>query len=170
MPDLPEPIPTGPDGSLVEGVARVVGVDGAVAWLEPEQSSSCAGCASVGCGSKGFGTLASRLAARRFPLAGHPDLRVGERVVVGVRGDALIKAALTAYVLPLVAMLGVAVLAQVLARHDGVTLAASVAGLLLGLGIARRWAGRLAARGVIAPRFLRRAGLDRSCRLTESGW
>lgn len=169
MPDFLKQNLTESGATLVEGIARVVVVDGAVAWLEPEQSPSCAGCASLGCGAKGLGTLASRLAARRFPLAGHPDLRVGERVVVGVRGDALLKAALTAYVLPLVAMLGVAVLAQSLAGHDGITLAASVVGLLLGLGIARRWASRLAARGVIAPRFLRRAGLDQSCRLTESG-
>ena len=170
MPDLPAPIPTGLDESLVEGIARVVGVDGAVAWLEPEQGPSCAGCASLGCGARGLGTVASRLAARRFPLTGHLDLRVGDRVVVGVRGDALLKAALTAYALPLVAMLGAGGLAQSLAGNDGVTLAASVAGLLLGLGIARRWASRLTARGVIAPRFLRRAGLGSSCRLTESGW
>jgi len=148
----------------------VVVVDGAVAWLEPEQGPSCAGCASLGCGSKGLGTLASRLAARRFPLTGHPDLRVGDRVVVGVRGDALLKAALTAYVLPLVAMLGAGVLAQALAGQDGITLVASVVGLVLGLGIARRWADRLTARGVIAPRFLRRAGLGQSCRPTETGW
>jgi sigma-E factor negative regulatory protein RseC len=170
MPDFPEQSLTESSAALVEGIAHVVAVEGAVAWLEPEQGPSCAGCASVGCGSKGLGTLASRLAARRFPLTDCPDLRVGDRVVVGVRGDALLKAALTAYVLPLVAMLAAAILAQSLAGHDGVTLAASVAGLLLGLGIARRWASRLTARGVIAPRFLRRAGLGSSCRLTESGW
>ena len=109
--------------------------------------------------------MASRLAARRFPLTGHPDLRVGDRVVVGVRGDALLKAALTAYALPLVAMLGAGVFAQSLAGNDSVTLAASVAGLLLGLGIARFWAGWLTARGITAPRFLRRAGFGQSCRL-----
>ncbi|MBS1224850.1 MAG: Positive regulator of sigma activity [Proteobacteria bacterium] len=166
MPDLPEPIPAGPDESLVEGVARVVSVDGAVAWLEPEQGPSCAGCTSQGCGARGLGTVASRLAARRFPLTGHPDLRVGDRVVVGVRGDALLKAALTAYALPLVAMLGAGVLAQTLAGNDGVTLAASVAGLLLGLGVARFWAGGLTARGITTPRFLCRAGFGQSCRLT----
>ena len=166
MPDLPEPLPTGLDDSLVEGIARVVSVDGAVAWLEPEQGPSCAGCASQGCGARGLGTVASRLAARRFPLTGHPDLRVGDRVVVGVRGDALLKAALTAYALPLAAMLGAGVFAQSLVGHDSVTLAASVAGLLLGLGIARFWAGGLTARGITAPRFLRRAGFGQSCRLT----
>ena len=166
MPNLLDQIPTRSGADLLEGVARVVAIDGTVAWLEPEQGPSCAGCASSGCGAKGLGTVASRLAARRFPLTGHPDLRVGDRVVVGVRGDALLKAAFTAYALPLAAMLGSGVLAQSLAGNDGITLAASVVGLFLGVGVARLWAGRLAARGVTAPRFLRRADFGQSCRLT----
>jgi sigma-E factor negative regulatory protein RseC len=146
------------EGALIEGTARVVAVDGRVAWLEPEQTGSCGGCAAAAtCGSKGIGTLASRLEARRFPLDDAPGLAVGERVVVGVREDALVKASLTAYALPLVTMFAAGSLAQAATGRDGPTLAACVAGLALGLGIARLLARRLAASGRIAPRLLRRA-------------
>ncbi|MEI6414401.1 MAG: SoxR reducing system RseC family protein [Pseudomonadota bacterium] len=153
------------DLALIEGVARVVAIEGDVAWLEPEQSTSCGGCtSSPACGEKGLGTVASRLAARRFPITDHPGLAVGERVVVGVRGDALMKAAATAYAVPLMALLVAGGIAQWAADNDGITLAASVVGLALGLGLAHLGAIRL--RGVITPRFLRRAGSSPVCHLT----
>jgi len=71
MPDFPEQSLTESGAALVEGIARVVAVEGAVAWLEPEQGPSCAGCNLPGLWRQGLGTVASRLAARRFPLAGH---------------------------------------------------------------------------------------------------
>lgn len=165
MNDREEQVPSESAEFLVEGLARVVALDYGHVWLEPEQGTSCGGCSSLGCGAKGLGTVASRLAARRFALAGHPELRVGDRVVVGVRGDALLKAAGTAYAIPLLVMLVAGSLAQSLAGHDGITLAASLSGLFLGLGIARLWAGRLAARGVTSPRFLRRIDEGQSCQL-----
>lgn len=151
---------TPPDFSappLVEGLAHVVAVEGGVAWLEPEQTSSCGGCAASGaCGAKGIGTTAGRLEARRFSLAGQ-NLAVGDTVVVGISESALIKASLTAYVIPLVAAFGFAALAQWIDGRDGVSLVAMIAGLVLGLALARLRAARLSARGELAPRFLRRA-------------
>ena len=154
------------DSSLIEGIARVVGVDGTVAWLEPEQGGTCAHCASsAACSSKGLGTLANRLEARRFPITGHPDLAVGDRVVVGVRGDTLVKAALLTYALPLVLLFTAGGLAQWVAGSDAVTLAASFCGLLLGLGAITIGAGRLFGRGGSAPRLLRRLGSGQACHL-----
>ncbi|WP_295389306.1 SoxR reducing system RseC family protein [uncultured Thiodictyon sp.] len=156
--DTDERLETG-STELVEGTARVVEVTGAVAWLEPEATTSCGGCAASGaCGAKGIGTIANRVAARRFPLRDHPELRVGDRVVVGVRGDALVKAALTAYAMPLVTLFLGGGLAQWAWGTDATTIAASVGGLLFGLVLARLGAGRLFASGASAPRFLRRVG------------
>ena len=146
----------------VEGIARVVRVEGVVAWLEPEQTTSCGSCASAatcgsGSGSPGIGTVASRMEARRFALENPRGLRVGERVVVGVDARALIKASLTAYAMPLVAALATGGLAQWAVGSDLVTMGAMAAGLLAGLLAARVGAHRLSARGDLAPRFLRRA-------------
>ena len=153
--------------AMVEGFATVVAVEGGVAWLEPEQTSSCGSCASSSaCGAKGIGTMASRLEARRFQLDNHAGLVVGERVVVGIRENALVKASLTAYAIPLAAMLGTGALAQWAADSDGITMAAMVAGLLFGLGIARLSASHLSSRGDLAPRFLRRANVGVVCKIS----
>jgi sigma-E factor negative regulatory protein RseC len=101
---------------------------------------------------------------RRFPLTNAPGLRVGERVVVGVSERALLKASGTAYALPLLFMFGAGGVAQWLAGSDGITMAAMVAALGLGL-VAAHWGARaLVARGQLAPRFLRRAGADEICK------
>jgi len=144
--------------AMVEGIAHVVAVEGNLAWLEPEQTSTCGSCASSSaCGAKGIGTTANRLEARRFSLENQAGLAVGERVVVGIRENALVKASLTAYAIPLATALIAGALAQWADGRDGITLAAMVGGLLLGLGLARLIASHLSARGELAPRFLRRA-------------
>ena len=148
----------------VEGIAKVVAVDGDVIWLEPETTTSCGGCASAQtCGSKGIGSIASRVEARRFALDNPAGLVVGERVVVGVGDTALLKASLTAYAIPLVAALGLGGLAQWLYGSDGITMATMVGGLAIGLWAASRSARRLAARGELAPHFLRRAAPGETC-------
>ena len=155
----------------VEGIARVVEVEDDVIWMEPEQTASCGGCASSSaCGAKGIGSIASRLEARRFPLCdATAGLAVGERVVVGVHDGALIKASLTAYAVPLALSLGAGGVAQALAGSDGLTMLAMFAGLALGLVAAHFGAGRLKARGELAPRFLRRAAPDEACGTGQGG-
>ncbi len=148
---------------LVEGFARVVAADTATAWLEPEQTSSCGGCASAAaCGVKS-GQGNRRLEARRFALANDCQLRVGERVVIGISEYALIRASATAYAIPLLCMMGAAVAAQLLTGRDGWAMAAAVAGLTAGLLIARLRAGRLQARGDLTPRYLRHARSGEEC-------
>lgn len=150
--------------TLVEGIAHVVAVEGTVAWLVPEQTTSCGSCASASaCGSKGIGTTASRLDARRFQLFNDIGLSVGERVVVGIRENALLKASITAYVIPLATLLLAGSLAQWKFGSDFITMAAMVVGLAIGLGISRVEAGRLHAQGDLGPLFLRRAGPGETC-------
>lgn len=156
----------------VEGIARVVGIAGNQVWLEPEQTTSCGHCASsASCGTAqreaaGIGTVASRLEARRFTLAHPPGagaLAVGERIVVGVGEGALLGAALTAYGLPLLTALIGGSVAQALYGGDAAAMLGMAGGLGLGLLMARFKARRLAARGALAPRFLRRAQPDETC-------
>lgn len=151
----------------VEGFARVVRLDGEVAWLEPEPGTSCGGCAAaVACGAKGVGTVASRLEARRFVLlqpVSEPRLRLGERVVVGVDQAAFLKGSLAAYALPMLCLLATGLTAQACFGSDGLTLLACLVGLVLGFVLAALLARRLATRGDISPRFLRRADAGLAC-------
>ena len=156
----------------VEGIARVVRIEGDHAWLEPEQTTSCGHCASsASCGvssreEAGIGTVTSRLQARRFVLdnpEGGAGFREGERLVVGVSERALLTAALTAYGLPLLFALTAGAVTQAAYGDDLTTMLGMAGGLALGLLVARFNARRLAAKGELAPRFLRRARADETC-------
>ena len=152
--------------NLVEGIARVVAVEDAQVWLVPEQSGSCGSCASsAACGSKGIGTVASRLEMRRFPMENNAGLVVGERVVVGIAQDSLVKASLTVYVLPLVIAFAAGLTAQSVYGSDLITMISMAAGLIL--GFAGTWLGarRISAHGAMAPRLLRRATPGETCRI-----
>ena len=154
-------------GHTVEGIARVVSIDGARIWLEPEQTSSCGSCASAAhCsspGAPGIGTVANRIHARRFPLDNTAGLRVGERVVIGVDYRALVRGSLVAYGLPLLTTLLAGAVAQGAWQSDGMTIVTMVAGMGAGFACARIAARRLAARGELEPRFLRRATANEIC-------
>ncbi len=150
--------------SMNEGIAHVVSLEGNVAWLVPEQTGSCGGCAASGsCGAKGIGTLASRLEYRRFKIDNEANLFIGERVVIGIPDNALIKASITAYAIPLATLLLAGALAQWRFGNDLATMAAMVIGLLVGLGFSRVSASRLLMQGDLAPRFLRRARPGETC-------
>lgn len=152
--------------TLVEGIARVVAIEGSQAWLVPEQTGSCGSCASSGaCGAKGIGTVESRLEMRRFPMINRSGLVVGERVVIGIAPDALVKASLTVYVLPLVIAFAAGLTAEGLYGSDLITMISMAAGLVLGFGGTWLGAQRISARGAMAPRFLRRAGPTETCQI-----
>jgi sigma-E factor negative regulatory protein RseC len=149
---------------MVEGIAHVVSLEGNQAWLEPEQTSSCGGCSSATvCGAKGMGTIATRLEARRFQLPNDSNLRVGDRVVIGIAENTLVRASLTAYAIPLITLLISGGLAQWAAGNDLITVAAMTVGLALGLWLSRLSAGRLQDKGELSPRFIRRARLGETC-------
>jgi sigma-E factor negative regulatory protein RseC len=150
--------PDSDERDMIEGFARVVVVEGGRVWLEPEQTASCGSCSSVGLCSIGKDALTARkLAARRFELPGSLGLQVGERVVVGIRDDTLVKGAMTAYGIPLLTILAGGIAGQEWGHSDGMAALGAATGLVLGLMMARVVASSLSARGVLTPRFLRRA-------------
>ncbi len=152
--------------TLTEGIAQVVAVEGNTVWLVPESGTSCGGCSSAAaCGSKGIGTVASRLEQRRFQMVNEAGLKIGERVVVGVSENAVLRASLTAYAIPLATLLVSGGLAQWAAGHDFITMGAMLVGLVFGLWLSRVRAGQLMDRGELAPRFIRRAGMGETCNL-----
>lgn len=144
-----------PDIDLIEGTARVVAVEGGLAWLEPEQTTACGGCkASKVCGVE---PGSRRLVARRFSLRNDEGLAVGDRVVVGVTAGTLMGAAATAYGIPLVTLLTAGLVTQkVYGGGDLASAAAAIAGLVIGLALVRLRAQYTAARGDHTPHFIRR--------------
>ena len=127
--------------ALIEGLARVVGVDGDYVWLAAEQPAACGSCATRGvCGSGS----AKPSAGWRVPriIDGHQaPLGLGDTVHIGVDRHALTRASMAAYALPLLTMLIAASSQQ--GAGDAWAMAAALAGLIVGAVAAkflvRRW-------------------------------
>jgi sigma-E factor negative regulatory protein RseC len=157
--------PHQPDDSLIEGLARVVGIDGDQAWLATEAPAACGSCATKSaCGSG----KAKRSASWRVPRdlgTGQARLALGDTVHVGVDRSALTRASLTAYVLPLVTMLIAASTLQ--SAGDAVAVIGALAGLLLGVAVARVLARRW--REALVPVVLGRATATSDAGCASSG-
>jgi positive regulator of sigma E activity len=133
--------PHEPDETLIEGLARVVRIDAAQAWLVAEQPAACSSCATKAvCGSGSAKPSANWRVPRT--LGDHQTpLAMGETVRIGVDRSALTRASFTAYGLPLFTMLIAAS-----TQHDAgdaMAIAAALAGLAAGAVVAkvlvRRW-------------------------------
>lgn len=148
-------------GRMVEGVARVIRVDAGTVWLEPDSTDGCGGCsAAAKCGSAG--KLRLGRVSRRFPLPNDFNAAPGERVVVGIPKDALVRASFTAYAIPLVTMVAAGLWGDSRGWGDGATGLAAMAGLVAGMGLAHLRANLLARRGDLSPRFIRRAWMEQA--------
>ncbi|MEY4591545.1 MAG: hypothetical protein RIR18_440 [Pseudomonadota bacterium] len=173
------PVTSVTHSDLVQGIAKVVGVDGNTVWLEPEQTSSCGHCASSSSCSSGhqsdgsteaekggMGTITSRLHTRRFQIT-QPKalgtLLLGDRIIVGIESGSLLKAAMTAYGLPLLTALIAGSIAQEQFAQDAMTMLGTALGLTTGMVIAHFSAKRLKSQGALAPHVLRRASAHETC-------
>jgi sigma-E factor negative regulatory protein RseC len=148
-----------PDDALIEGLARVVAVDGAQVWLAAEQPAACGSCATRSACGSGAAKPAANWRAPRSLAPGQAPLALGDTVRIGVDRRALTRASLTAYALPLVTLLLAAIGMQ--GAGDGAAIAAALVGLLLGVAVARVLARRW--RDGLTPVVLGRAGAGLSC-------
>lgn len=132
---------------MIENPARVVRVEGELAWVRPESPSSCGACGGKGCGSSIF----VRLLHPREPeyaVLNPISAEAGEMVVVGIEEGALLRAALSGYLVPLLLLLCGALLGSLWGDLQ------AAAGGLAGLVVAALWLrGRRAA---AAPVIVRR--------------
>jgi len=115
---------------VIETPARITRLEGDSAWVVSSAPSSCGACGGKGCGSSLFA---------RVLHADEPEYRVdnpigaqpGEAVVVGLPDGALLAAAVSGYLVPLLLLIAGAALGQHFAGELG-----AVSGGLCGLGLA----------------------------------
>ena len=145
---------------MIEERARVVAVGPGSAWVESTRRSACGSChASSGCGTavvaKLFGDKVNRL-----QVADPLGVQVGDRVVIGIADGTLTCASLLAYVLPLLALMIVALLAQSAGASEGGSALFGIVGLCVGLWVTGRLTGGAAGRERYRPTLLRRVEPD----------
>lgn len=132
---------------MIENSARVTRVEGDLAWVRAESPSSCGACGGKGCGSSIFVRLlhpGEPEYAVMNPISAEP----GEAVVVGIEEGALLRAAVAAYLVPLLLLLGGALLGGVWGEPQ------AIAGGVAGLVAAAVWLRR--RRAPPSPVILRR--------------
>jgi sigma-E factor negative regulatory protein RseC len=134
---------------MIEQQGTVVAAADGAAWVEVPRQSSCSACGQASaCGTATLAQLLGNGRATRARVADHLGLRIGERVVIGIHGPLLARASLAAYLLPLVALIATASLAERAGLGDAWTALLGIGALLLGLWVAGLLAaGRLFAAG-----------------------
>ena len=129
---------------MIEATATVVTRDAGRAVVEAARQSACDGCgaAAAGCGTGVLrGLLGRRPVRLAVPLS--EPVEVGDRVVIGIAEETLLRGAAWVYAVPLLAMLAGGGLGEALGGATGMApepfaVLAAVAGLLGGLRLARR--------------------------------
>jgi len=121
---------------MIEEVGRVVAREGDRVWIEAERQSSCGGCsAASGCGTQVLKGVFGRRSLR-LPADDTTNAQVGEQVRFGLREEALLRGSLAVYLLPLLALMGGALLGEVLGPQWGWGDSEGPSLVLGGLGLA----------------------------------
>lgn len=115
--------------SGTETPARVIRLENDDAWVVSEAPTSCGACGGNGCGSSVFARL-WHPKEPEYRVANPIGAVAGEEVVVGLPEGVLLRAALMAYGLPLVLVLGGAGAGQAIYGEPG-AMAGGLCGLLL---------------------------------------
>ena len=123
--------------------AEVRGVEAGHARLACESSPGCGLCGEAGgCGTRLFGSSATRALHLPRDVPGAADLTPGDRIILSVTDGALVRAAALAYLLPVAGLLGGAVLARFAGAAESMAPVLATAGALLGVWLGRRLGAR----------------------------
>jgi len=119
---------------MIEQIATVVELEGDAAWVETQRHSACGACAmNKGCGA-GLFAKAFRFSSPRLKVQHtQEDIEVGDRVVIGVDERALVRGSFAAYIMPILFMLGFAILGETQLTEVLTSVAPDVVGLLSGM-------------------------------------
>lgn len=140
---------------MIEETAQVVQCQDDFAWVETSRKSACDSCSvNKGCGtgaiSKVFGEKRSRL---KVINKIHAD--VGDSVLIGINESALLMGSFLVYLLPIISLLGFALLGELMARQlliENSDLLSILFGLF-GLVLAMWWVRRKTANQEHANRY-----------------
>jgi len=147
---------------MLEETAQVVRINGNEVWVETQRRSSCSSCsAEKGCGTA---TLSKVLGNRRnvVRVLSAMPLRVGDRVVIGIREQALVRGSLAVYAVPILLLLLGGLIGELGAEQfiwenaEFASVTLGISGLIAGLVWLRRFTRRIRNDPNFQPVVLRR--------------
>jgi sigma-E factor negative regulatory protein RseC len=154
---------------VIEETAIVVAVEGQTIWVETQRQTACGQCAAnKGCGSAVWQKV---LGKKRniLPVTGDLPVNVGDKVIIGVNEDSLVKGSIAVYAVPVVSMIAFAVMGETLATNtlsinsDLLSVTGAFVGLLVSIGVLRWYSRRASNNARYQPELLRhvqQAGID----------
>lgn len=129
---------------MIEEQGRVVAVEDGAVWVEVSRKSTCSTCsASAGCGQGLMENLDVGRGRRLVRALCQFRLNVGDSVVIAIREDLLVRGALLLYLLPLMSLLGSALVMHALGGGEPMIIVSGLVGLMLGLWLVRKRGQRL---------------------------
>ena len=132
---------------MIEEQGRVISSEGSsegsseekVVWVETERKTTCSSCsARHGCGQHLAEKYRPSSAFAYIRASSDWSLAEGDRVLVGIPENSLLKASVVVYLLPLLLVLAALWLSQAADFGDGITLMLSALGLVVGFIPARK--------------------------------
>jgi len=140
---------------MLEEIALVVKSTPEQLWIETQTRSSCSHCSSrSGCGTSVLAKLFS-VKHSQVQLDNSLGVKSGEKVVIGMPDELLIRAAVRVYLLPLLAMVLMTILANIAGAGDGIQSLSGLAGLAIGFILLRQHSKGTASHQHFKPRLLR---------------
>jgi sigma-E factor negative regulatory protein RseC len=146
---------------MIEEQAQVIEIKGDILFLQAQTQSACGSCsANKGCGT----SLLAKVVGRKFThfqAENNVNAKVGDIVVVGLAEDALLKGSMVMYIIPILAMLVFALLADYLLASDALyrdlmIAATSMMGLVWGSLLSKWYFARESSVRIFAPVVLRK--------------
>ncbi len=146
---------------MIEEQAQVIEIKGDILFLQAQTQSACGSCsANKGCGT----SLLAKVVGRKFThfqAENNVNAKVGDIVVVGLAEDALLKGSMVMYIIPILAMLVFALLADYLLASDALyrdlmIAATAMMGLVWGSLLSKWYFARESSVRIFAPVVLRK--------------
>lgn len=148
---------------MITETGHVLETDGGHAWVACRRQLECARCAEgKGCGGGVIGKMLGDRLHRVRAATGGLAVSPGDRVLIGLDEDAVMRAAFVVYLVPLVGAIGAGALAWGLLDSDLTAALGAVAGLVAGLAWARGYSRRHEHDARFQPVILERVA-ERAC-------
>lgn len=116
---------------MIEETGRVVALEEGAVWVETLRKTTCSSCsANAGCGQGLMDKLGVGRRRGFVRVLSDLQLALDDVVVIGIREELLLKTALLVYLLPLLGLLGSALLASSFGLSEGLVILAGLSGLV----------------------------------------
>ena len=144
---------------MIEETAIILECAGEYAQVQTERSSACGDCSSrSACETASLKEEAHKEPDAILQVLNPINAQPGERVVIGFEGDALTKASMAFYAVPLVSFILFAIVGQWLTSSEGMAALGGIFGLAVGLLWLRYFSSKASQDAHYTAVVLRRVG------------